>query len=402
MRPNMMEIATTGNGRDITRGFLPDNALLAADIMAHEDIARDDQVKTCRNHRELALIAKEWEVLPGDSSRQAKKAAARLDSLLKRLEWDSKTQKMLSAVLYGYAVSECLWATDGREITLSDIKVKNRNRFGFLPSGELRMRTHGNLLDGEALPPGKFWAFSCGADHDDYPQGFGLANFLYWPVFFKKNGFKFWLQFLEKFGQPTAVGKYQAGVSDKEKTRLLQALGAIQSSTAITMPEGMQIELLEATRKGGADYATLYDAMNASISKIYLGHTGSTDATPGRLGGENNSKKVRDDLIKADADLICGSFNRTVARWLTFYNDGNNVAPPRVWRKTEQPADLKKQAEKDKTLFDMGFKPTLKYIHDHYGPGYEKRQAWPIKTNLKTVQYSQADLPGKEDFLDFY
>lgn len=381
-RPSMMEIATAGGGRDITRGFVPDNMIMAAgdtvlatrgggDYAIYEEIARDDQVKTCRQQRELALIGKEWFVEPGDSSRKAKKAADRLEAVLKNLEWDVKTQKMLSAVLYGYAAAEMMWATDGAEITLADIKVRNRKRFGFLPSGELRMRTFNNQMSGEQLPAGKFWAFACGADHDDEPYGLGLGHYLYWPVFFKKNGLKFWLTFLEKFGQPTAVGKYPSGASDPEKARLLQALASIQSSTAIRIPEGMIIELLEATRSGTADYTALYDRMNAAISKVYLGHTGSTDATPGRLGGEDNAGEVREDLIKADADLVCGSFNRTVARWITFYNDGPDVAPPKVWRKVEPPEDLKAAADKDKILFDMGFRPTIKYIMEMYGEGYE-------------------------------
>ena len=383
-RPDLNEIATAGGGRDITRGYIPDNLIMAAgdtvlstrgrgDYAIYEDIARDDQVKTCRQQRELALIAKEWAVEPGDSSRKAKKAAERLEALLNRLEWDQKTQKMLGAVLYGYSVAEVMWATDGAEITIDDIKVKNRKRFGFLPSGELRLRTISNQMDGEALPPGKFWAFSCGADDDDEPYGLGLGHHLYWPVFFKKNGLKFWLTFLEKFGQPTAVGKYPAGASDPEKTRLLQALSAIQSSTAIRIPEGMAIELLEATRSGTADYTALYDRMNAAISKVYLGHSAGADSTAGKLGGEDNAGEVREDLIKADADLICGSFNRTVARWLTYYNDGPDVAPPKVWRKTEPPEDLQAAASKDKTLFDMGFKPTIKYITDTYGDGYEEK-----------------------------
>ena len=287
---------------------------------------------------------------------------------------------MLAAILYGYSVSELMWATDGLEITLSDIKVRNRRRFGFLPSGELRMKTFAHYGDGEALPPGKFWAFSCGADHDDEPYGLGLGHYLYWPVWFKKNGIKFWLLFLEKFGQPTAVGKYPVGSSDSEKTRLLQALSAIQSSTAIRIPDGMQIEFLEAARSGTADYTALVDRMNASISKVYLGHASAADETPGRLGSQSSATDIRDDLIRADADLVCGSFNRTVAKWLTFYNDGDSVAPPRVWRKTEDPVDLKACADKDKLIFDMGFKPTLQYVTDKYEGDYTEMQPVSVPT----------------------
>ena len=388
-KPSLDEVANVGAGRDITRGFLPEGLIThstdtvlrqqgGGNAIIYEELARDDQVKTCRQQRELALISKEWGVDPGDSSRKAKKAADRLTQVLERLSWDDKTQKMLAAVLYGYSVSELMWATDGVEITLSDIKVRNRRRFGFLPSGELRMKTFAHYGEGEALPPGKFWAFSCGADHDDEPYGLGLGHYLYWPVWFKKNGIKFWLLFLEKFGQPTAVGKYPVGSSDAEKTRLLQALSAIQSSTAIRIPDGMQIEFLEAARSGTADYTALIDRMNASISKVYLGHASAADETPGRLGGQSTATDVRDDLIRADADLICGSFNRTVAKWLTFYNDGDGVAPPRVWRKTEEPTDLKACADKDKVIFDMGFKPTLQYVTDKYEGEYTEIQTAPV------------------------
>jgi len=400
VKPNLNEIAVTGMGRDVTRGYLPEGLIMqsgdtvlrsqgGANALIYEELARDDQVKTCRQQRELALIAKEWSVIPGDSSRKARKAADRLQQLLERLSWDDKTQKMLSAVLYGYAVSELLWATDGVEITLSDIKVRNRHRFGFLPSGELRLKTLGEYAGGEALPPAKFWAFSCGADHDDEPYGLGLGHYLYWPVWFKKNGIKFWLLFLEKFGQPTALGKYPAGSTDPEKNKLLQALSAIQSSTAIRIPEGMEIELLEATRSGTADYTALVDRMNAAISKVYLGHSAAADETPGKLGGQSGADGVREDLIKADADLVCGSFNRTVARWLTIYNDGDSVAPPKVWRKTELPEDLKACADKDKLIFDMGYRPTLKYITEKYEGEYTEVQPVPVvpvaSSNADTV-----------------
>lgn len=410
-KPSLAEVATVGAGRDITRGFLPEGLITQArdsvlreqgggNSIIYEELARDDQVKTCRQQRELALISKEWGVEPGDSSRKAKKAAERLKQVLERLSWDDKTQKMLSAILYGYSVSELMWATDGLEITLSDIKVRNRRRFGFLPSGELRLKTFNQYADGEALPPGKFWAFSCGADHDDEPYGLGLGHYLYWPVWFKKNGIKFWLLFLEKFGQPTAVGKYPVGSSDTEKTRLLQALSAIQSSTAIRIPDGMQIEFLEAARSGTADYTALVDRMNASISKVYLGHASAADETPGRLGGQTSATDVRDDLIRADADLVCGSFNRTVARWLTFYNDGDSVAPPRVWRKTAEPIDLKALADKDKVIFDMGFKPTLRYVTDKYEGDYTEIQPAPTPTDQATNNPALNDLAPTTQFAE--
>jgi phage gp29-like protein len=170
--------------------------------------------------------------------------------------------------------------------------------------------------------------------------------------------------------------------SDSEKTKLLKALMAIQSDSAIRIPEGMTVELLEAARSGSADYCSLIDRMNAAISKVMLGHSAAADSTAGKLGGEDSAGDVRDDLIKADADLICNSFNQSVVKWLTQYNDP--TAPlPRVWRKVAAEDDLKTVAETDKLIFDMGYKPTLTYINNKYGGEYEAdevRTGSPLRT----------------------
>ena len=395
-KPYMGEVATEEIGMDVINPWFvndmikpPSDTVLRDkgnyfNYKLYDDIARDDQVKAARQQRELALIGKEWGVTPGDDSRAAKKAADLLSDVLNNnlavsdwtraniLGWDATTQKMLAALLYGYAVAEILWATDGTSITISDIKVRHRARFGFFPNGELRLKTAYTISAGQALDPGKFWAFSCGADHDDEHYGLGLGHYLYWPVFFKKSGLRTWLTFLDKFAQPTTVGKYPSSATDVEKTKLMQALRAVHSSTSIRIPDTMSVELMQAARSGTADYTSLYDRMNAAISKVYVGHTGSLDATPGKLGGEDTADQVREDLIKADADLVCGSFNRTVARWLTYYNFGGNVKPPKVWRKTDPPADLMALANKDKVLFDMGYKPTLKYICEAYEGDYQE------------------------------
>jgi len=380
-RPELKEIATIGHGRDITRGYVdamplltPQDAVLLArgggDHKIYEEIARDDQVKAVFEQRRLAVVAREYEVTPGDTDARAEEAAAFLSDQLERARWDRVTDKMLWGVFYGYAVGECLWNRDGNRIVLDAIKVRKQRRFAFDPDMSLRLKTLARPF-GEELPARKFWTFSCGADNDDEPYGLGLAHWLYWPVFFKRNGIKFWLMFLEKFGQPTAKGTYPSSAQHSERQKLLQALNAISTDTGIIVPDGMEIELIEAARSGTADYQAMVDGMNAAISKVVLGHTGSSDATPGRLGGEDNAQDVRQDLIKADADLVCESFNQTVAVWLTEWNFGPDVAPPSVWRKVEEPEDLDKLAERDERLVRIGFRPTMERVTDVYGPDYE-------------------------------
>jgi len=378
--PEFNEVATTENGRDITLGFVDGLPLLPStdpiqkqrgfDLRVYAETRRDDQVQTALQQRKLALSGKEWNVLAGGNKRQDKAAAEFITEQLGNVAFDRANEKMLgTGLFYGHAVAENMWARDGRFIALSDIKVKNIRRFGFAPSGDLRLLTSAQPM-GEAVPDRKFWTFSTGADDDDSPYGLGLAHWLYWPTFFKRNDIKFWLIFLEKFGMPTGIGKYPSGALPAEKERLLNALSAIQTDSGVIIPDGMTIDLLEAARSGSADYTALYDRMNASISKVILGHTGATDSTAGKLGGDDMASEVRADLIAADADLICSSFNRSAVKWLCEWNFPG-AALPKVWREVEEPEDLKSRADRDKVLFDMGYKPTLKYITETYDGEFE-------------------------------
>lgn len=378
--PEIKEIATTLDGRDITRPWVdrlnvnpPDDSVLiergGGDYSLYREVLRDDHVKAAIEQRRRAVIARPWEVRPGGKRAIDKAAAAFLEENINALGWDTLCEKMLMGVFYGFAVGECLWAPDGRYWRLDTVKVRDRRRFGFDGENRLRLKTLQQPL-GELMPEKKFWVFATGADHDDAPYGLGLGHWLYWPVWFKRNGHRFWAVFLERFGTPAAVGKYPNGTSEAEQRKLLEALRALRRDAAITVPDGILIELLEATRSGTADYATFVAQMNAAILVATIGQTASTQGTPGKLGNDETQNDVRLDIVKADADLLSASFNASVARWLTEWNFPG-AAVPGVWRVIEAPEDMVKRSERDKNVFAVGYKPTLKAITDAYGGEWE-------------------------------
>lgn len=369
------EIATTADGIDITRGYTgplltPYDSVLRSrggyDLQIYEQVYSDDEVKATLGQRQLAVTQCEWEVEAGGDRRVDKQAAEWLRQQLHAIGWDNITTKMLNGIFYGYAVAELIYKVDGPYIAIDSIQVRNRRRFRYAKDGGLRLLTMNNMLEGVPAPAPYFWNFCCGADHDDEPYGLGLAHWLYWPVLFKRNGIKFWLIFLEKFGMPTAVGKYDADANDTEKSKLLAATRAMQTDSGIIMPKSMELDLIEAGRSGTADYKTLVDTMNATIQKVVLGQTASTQGTPGKLGNDQLQADVRKDIITADADLVCESFNLGPVRWLMAWNFPT-AALPRVYRVTDEPEDLDTRADRDQKVAGLGFRPTLKYVHDTYG-----------------------------------
>ena len=355
----------------------PDDTILLTkgrDYRLYRETLRDDQCASTFGDRRLAVTSKEWEVDAASDSALDVAAAEFIREELNRIEWDRITDRMLYARWYGHAVAECLYFPDGELVRLADIRVRDRARFAYSTDGGVWLLTERGQW--ERMPDRKFWTVSVGADHDDSPFGLGLAHYAYWPVFFKRNGLKFWLVFAEKFGSPTAVGKIPGGKWDDEelKDAVLDALQSFASESAIVVPEEATVELLEAARSGAGTYDELYDRMNEALAKIIVGQTASSQGTPGRLGNEDLQADVRLDLVKADADLVCQSFTRQVATWLTEWNfPGAGV--PRVWRKVEPEEDLKTAAETDAAIKALGYTPSEEYIQGRYGSHWTKAEA---------------------------
>jgi phage gp29-like protein len=240
----------------------------------------------------------------------------------------------------------------------------------------LRLLTLNDQWQGESVPPNKFMVMSFGGDNDDHPKGLGLGHYLYWPTYFKRAGLQAWLKFLEKAGIPSRVGKYPDGSSEEKQNKLLDAVWALGSDSAVIIPEGMSIDLLESARTV-ADFTSLYDKMNEAIAKIILNQTFTTEGAGGQYKGDN-LVTVRNEVTKSDADLMCLSFNRQPLSWLIHYNRavlGEDVAIPQVWRDMSEEEDLDKTADTWGKIFALGYEPAEDEVRNKFGEFWRKKVA---------------------------
>ncbi|GIX17711.1 MAG: hypothetical protein KatS3mg119_1897 [Rhodothalassiaceae bacterium] len=278
---------------------------------------------------------------------------------------------MLHAVFYGWAVAELIWKAEGGGLVLADIRPRDPQRFAFRSDGRLVLRTFARP-EGEELPARKFWVLRSGGAHHEMLYGRGLAHSLYWPVWFKRHGARFWSVYLEKFGSPTALGRFDpATTSDEQVSPLLEALRAVQTDAGVALPKDMDVTLLEATRSGTATYAEFLGYWDRAIAKVILGQTMTTEDGSSRAQAQVHYE-VRRDIVQADADLVCGAANRTWVRWLI-----DLVLPgaayPQVWRDLDYPDDLDRRAERDQRLYAMGWALSADAVRRIYGEGYERR-----------------------------
>lgn len=380
-KPVLEEVAVSVAGVDITIPFMgalreiQDTVLrrLSNNYEAYSELRRDDQVHACFQQRRQAVLARELVVEPGALDAQSVAAADHLRENLASIAFDRSCDKMLWGAFYGHSVAECMWELGpDRKVRLAKAKVRTPWRFRYTPSGELRMLTRSNTLQGEALPAKKFWTTSWGADNDDDPYGLGLAHQLYWPVFFKKQGLGFWLRALEKYGAPSTVVKYPAGSDASIRDQALNVARRLRLDGAAAVPETMMVQLLEAAR-GTVDQATFLRQMNAAIAKIILGQTMTTD-DGASLSQSQVHMEVREELTDADVELLCESLQNGPATWITGWNFPGAATPiisrPSAEDEIAAAELLKKRGDAVKTLLDAGLEPENDEIIPAMIPGW--------------------------------
>ncbi len=375
-KPNTDEIATIKN--DFVMDYVgnvatnPDKVLRSESggkgIELYEDLLRDSEVASALQKRKLAVIGREWEVLPASEKAADVKIADFVRKVFEGFGYDDFRQALMSGIVLGFKPAEIMWEYSEGDVWVKDIVGRASRRFVFDLQGMPRLLTLQNMVDGIEVPDRKFVIYRNVSDNGS-KYGDALGRSLFWPWWFRKNGIKFWAIFADKFGAPTGVGKYPAGTPQDKQQKLLEAVNAIQQETGIVIPDNMLIELLEAERTGSVNtYESFCSYMDKQIVKVILGHSAAMESTAGKLGNEKQADQTRQDYLKADADALCGCQNNNLVRWLVDYNFPGIKAYPKVWIRTEPEKDLKSLADRDKVLIkDVGLPVTKKYLYEAYG-----------------------------------
>ncbi|MBM4277269.1 MAG: DUF935 family protein [Deltaproteobacteria bacterium] len=375
MKPNNDQIATAQN--DITRNYIgnilqnPDSVLSSEargkGVQVYEELLFEARVFSEMQKRKLAVIGKEWEIIPASNSMEDIKIAGFVEKVFKNFAYDAGRQALLSGLVTGYKPAEVMWDYSEGDIWIKQLNGVSPRRIVFDLDGNLRLLTWANPIKGEPVPEKKFLIFA-NPSNNGSPYGDGLGRALYWLVWFKKNGVKFWAVYLDKFGQPTPWGKYPSGTESADQDKLLEALKAMQTDQAIITPDTMAVELLEAARASSVDSYDRWEKFwNDAITFIILGQSATTEGTPGKLGGEEVRDDVRQDILKADADLLCECQNNQLIPWLVDYNFPGVSKYPQVWIRMEEEKELLALAERDRTLCkDIGLPMSKRYFYETY------------------------------------
>lgn len=351
-------------------GLLPDPdpvlRKMGKDITSYHELLSDPRVAGAVENRQAGVLGMSWVV---DQGTAPIRAVELVTSVLSELPVNDITAEMLEAPMFGMKPLEVLWESDGSRTIPVAVEGLPQEWFGFDQESHLRFRAKGKQPEGIDLTAETYqYKFLLPRYRATYanPYGVRILSRVFWYVVFKRGGVRFWVTFTEKYGMPWLFGKYRAGATDTEKEALMEGLEALVQDGIGILPEGDGVTTLDVTTSGAS--AQLYERLvrfcNENISIAILGHSGSSQSTPGRLGSESSAIDVRQDIVNSDRRLVEQTWSQ-LARWIVTVNFGDQVPAPRI-KFTGKENTQQKTAGRDKNLHAMGVRFKPDYITKAY------------------------------------
>lgn len=279
--------------------------------------------------RKRAIRGLELIVEPGDDSDAAGEAADLVRKAVEGAAIKEDYVDMLDALGKGYSVCEIIWDQSGPRWEIVALDPRPPGYFEFDRTNGRHLRLRGTA-EGQQLSPDKY-VIHLSRAKSGLPIRAGLARLAAWAYMFKNFAVKDWSIFLEAYGHPLRLGKYDPALaSPEDKRTLLRAARSIGIDMAAVIPKNMEMEVIAAKSNSNEGYEKAARWWDEQLSKGILGQVATTDAIAGGHAVGNIHEAVREDIRDADADQLAITLMRDIARPLVRHNLGEAVPVPRL------------------------------------------------------------------------
>jgi phage gp29-like protein len=329
-----------------------DDLLTRKGYQIYREMRSDDQVKACLWFKKLLVTGRAWEIQPyggKDAKEEDKKIAEFIEKALKdRVNMNRIVREALSALDFGFSVGEIIWevtddpniAEGGPKIVMKDVKFRDPEWL------KIDVDVHGNIMGfrqqtgympvlGEIeIPADKVLHF---AYQSEFQNHYGVSDLraAYAAWWSKKFVSQFWNIFLERFGQPMMMMKYPMGASPELKAALQSILLGLSTKTDILVPEGVAVELIEATRAGTAAYGDALTYYDVRISRAILVPALLGMGVDVKRGSDSQSRLHLRVLMKVVNDLstdLAYAINKSIINKMVDFNFDTDRYPQFVFQ----------------------------------------------------------------------
>jgi len=243
----------------------------------YDEMREDDAIKAILMTKKYLMLNAGYEIVVKDEEDPMQVDAKEFleNALTKEIEIDFNNSllEMLTAMDYGVSFTEVIWKFDGKNYWLKYLKTRAPHGFDIYTDtkGNIERLEQSTQTEGyQKMPVNKFIVFPYQMEFDNW---YGKSDLLsaYKAWWSKEFIIKAWNIFLDRFGMPLAIGKFDSNVTSAvDQTKLQTILDHIQTKTAITIPKELEIEFLEATRRGDGGYEAAINNYNMMIARSML------------------------------------------------------------------------------------------------------------------------------------
>ena len=337
-KPPMNEIASSEDNLYLKGTIIPynpDTLLGRKGFPIYDQMRIDDQVKACLTLKKFATLAPNYEITPASNDEQDLEVGEFVQYCFDKMHGSviDSVLEIMTALDYGYSITEINYKTfdsgihEGK-IGLKSLKTKQPYYYRFAVDEFSNLLKDGVVYDKGGkenyYPTSKFLVFSY---QKEFGNHYGTSDLRpayrgYWS---KDVLIKMWNIYLERFANPTVVGRYKSN-DPSGRTNLRNILDNLTAKTSIThRMDEYDIGLLESTRASTNDFNTALNFYNKSIARSIL--------IPDRLMAEGDTgaysqAKVHFDVFlwviqKLRQDIEETVMNEQLIKRLVSYNYSN-------------------------------------------------------------------------------
>ena len=279
--------------------------------------------------------------------------------ILQKVFHDSILSQILDTHLYGLNPFEINWELENG---IFIPKLVNRDYRDFEYNSEGKLEFIGNGFKQEI--PDKKLVY--GIFNQSWRNLYGESSLkkLYFSIKIKNAGMEFWIRFLERFGDPWAIGK-----TDDDPQSLAYELYNMLNGSSAVISKDEEISLVQPS--SNVSFKEIVEFCDSQIRSFLLGANLSGYVSGGSYAATNTHNAIREEIALSDERILLYLCNKTIA----YFCELNGITDSISLSLFDEDNPKNDLSLRDKTIFEMGYQPTKEYIEKTYNIEVEEKES---------------------------
>lgn len=304
--------------------------------------------------------------------------------ILQKVFHDSILSQILDTHLYGLNPFEINWELENG---IFIPKLINRDYRDFEYNAEGKLEFIGNGFKQEI--PDKKLVY--GIFNQSWRNLYGESSLkkLYFSIKIKNAGMEFWIRFLERFGDPWAIGK-----TDDDPQSLAYELYNMLNGSSAVISKDEEISLVQPS--SNVSFKEIVEFCDSQIRSFLLGANLSGYVSGGSYAATNTHNAIREEIALSDERILLYLCNKTIA----YFCELNGITDSISLSLFDEDNPKNDLSLRDKIIFEMGYQPTKEYIEKTYNievQEVEKQESLPLANSALNPHLIPFKKPLKED-----